>query len=98
MRATAILILPLLGAPARGDDAPPAGEKEDVRLLREQYLLAAKKYEFFLDADHKTPLALDPKPIFHWASDNDWSGDLFVWTAKGRPQVIGCVLSSPTKP
>jgi hypothetical protein len=98
MRPAAFLLLPLLGLTSRADDPPPAGEPEAVRHLREQYLAAAKKYAFFLDADHKTPLALEPKPVFHWTSDNDWSGDVFVWTANGRPQVVGGVLSSPSKP
>jgi hypothetical protein len=29
--------------------------------------------------------------------DDDWSGDVFVWTARGRPQVVGCMLSAPGK-
>jgi hypothetical protein len=98
MKRTAFVLLPVLCLAARADDPPPTGENERVRLIREQYLAAAKKYEFFLDPGHKTPLTFDPKPIFHWTSDNDWSGDLFVWTAKGRPQVVGGVLSSPSKP
>jgi hypothetical protein len=98
MRATAILILPVICLATRGDDPPAAPEKDGMRLLREQYQLAAKRYEFFLDPDRKVPLAFEPNPILHWASDNDWSGDVFVWTAKGRPQVVGCILSSPTKP
>jgi hypothetical protein len=98
MRATAILILPVLCLVTRGDDPPAGPEKDGKAALREQYQLAAKNYEFFLDKDRKVPLVFEPKPIFHWTSDNDWSGDVFVWTAKGRPQVVGCVLSSPTKP
>jgi hypothetical protein len=30
-----------------------------------------------------------------WATDDDWSCDVFVWTHKGRPEVIGCILSGP---
>jgi hypothetical protein len=93
------LVLPILLSlclVARGED-PPAPREPDSP-LREQYQLAAKKYEFFLDQDRKVPLVFEPKPIFHWSSDNDWSGDVFVWTARGRPEVVGCVLSSPSKP
>jgi hypothetical protein len=35
------------------------------------------------------------KPIMRWANDDDWSGDVFVWTHGGRPEVIGCILSGP---
>ncbi len=79
-------------------DEPPARDKEAPNPLREQYQLAAKKYEFFLDKDQKVPLTFEPKPVFSWSQDNDWSGDVFVWTAKGRPHVIGCVLSGPGTP
>jgi hypothetical protein len=80
---------------ARGDDPPR--EKEGPNPLREQYQLAAKKYTFFRDKDRKVPLTFEPKPVFSWSNDNDWSGDVFVWTAKGRPQVVGCILSAPDK-
>jgi hypothetical protein len=98
MRATAILLLPVLCLVTRGDDPPAAPGKDGMTPLREQYQLAARKYEFFLDQDRKVPLTFEPKSVFHWTSDNDWSGDVFVWTAHGRPHVVGCVLSSPTKP
>jgi hypothetical protein len=96
MRTVAFLLVPLACFVARGDDAPR--EKDKPSPLREQYQLAAKKYEFFLDKDQKVPLTFEPEPVFSWAQDDDWSGDVFVWTAKGRPQVIGCALSGPGKP
>jgi hypothetical protein len=98
MKAVALLIVPIVCFAAWADDAPQPGEKDSQSPLREQYQLAAKKYEFFLDENHKVPLEFEPKAILHWSSDNDWSGDVFVWMARGRPQVIGCMLSSPTKP
>jgi hypothetical protein len=99
MKALAVLIVPAicLAVWAR-DDPPPAPNKDDKSPLREHYQLAAKKYEFFLDKDRKVSLTFEPKPVFSWAQDDDWSGDVFVWTARGRPQVIGCVLSGPGKP
>jgi hypothetical protein len=96
MRISALLMGPIVCLAVRADDAPR--EKEGANPLREQYRLAAKKYEFFLDKDRKVPLTLEPKPVFSWSQDDDWSGDVFVWTAKGRPQVIGCILSGPGKP
>lgn len=96
MKALVLLTMPLLCLAARGDD-PPAPGKDEKSPLREQYRLAAQKYEFFLDPDRKVPLKFEPKPVLSWAQDDDWSGDVFVWTAKGRPQVVGCVLSGPGK-
>jgi hypothetical protein len=30
-----------------------------------------------------------------WATVDDWSGDVFVWTYAGRPEMIGCILTGP---
>jgi hypothetical protein len=98
MKALVLLLAPIACFAVRGDDAPAPREKEELSPLREQYLLAAKKYEFFLDKDRKVPLTLDTKSILYWTTDNDWSGDVFVWMARGRPQVVGCILSGPGKP
>jgi hypothetical protein len=95
MRSLALLLALVACLAVRGDDPPR--EKEAPNPVREQYQLAAKKYEFFLDKDKKVPLAFEPKPIFSWAQDDDWTGDVFVWTANGRPHVIGCILSGPGK-
>jgi hypothetical protein len=97
MKALVLLTVPVLCLAARGDDPPPR-DKDAADPLREQYRLGAKKYEFFLDKDKKVPLTFEPKPVLSWSQDDDWSGDVFVWTWKGRPQVIGCVLSGPGKP
>src|SRR5262245_48846326 len=98
MTAVVLLIVPLACLVAHGDENPPREkDKEGLSPLREQYQLAAKKYEFFLDKDKKVPLTFEPKAIFSWAQDDDWTGDLFVWTANDRPQVIGCILSGPGK-
>lgn len=96
MKPLALLIAPLVCLAARADDPPPDREKP-LGPLREQYQLAAKKYEFFLDKDKKKPLTLEPKPVFSWSNDDDWSGDVFAWTAGGRPRVLGCILSGPGK-
>jgi hypothetical protein len=100
MKRVALLfgsVVCLVGFHARGDDTPQPKEKEILSPLREQYLMAAKKYEFFLDKDRKVPLVFEAKSILHWTMDNDWSGDVFVWMARGRPQVVGCMLSAPGK-
>src|SRR5262249_1865982 len=77
-RLTLLIVLRACFA-ARADEPR---KKEGMSPLRAQYRLAAGKYEFFLDKDRKVPLALEPEPVFHWSSDNDWSGDVFVWMAK----------------
>jgi hypothetical protein len=67
-----------------------------LEYLRAQYRADAVKYVFHADADRKHELTLVEKPIMRWANDDDWSGDVFVWTHAGRPAVVGCILSGPS--
>ncbi len=79
--------------------------KEDVavaetashRWLHEYYLQQAKTYEFFHDENRSMQMKLVDKPVFRWKQDDDWSGDLFLWTHLGRPEVVGCILASKTE-
>jgi hypothetical protein len=80
-----VLTLCLLGQ-------PPEAALDSVRA---EYLADAQKYSFH-DADRRHELKLAEKPVMRWANDDDWSGDVFVWTHAGRPEVIGCILSGPS--
>ena len=64
------------------------------RWLRDYYAKQAATVEFFHDEARTKRLMLVEKPIFRWKQDDDWSGDLFVWTHQGRPEVVGCILAS----
>lgn len=64
--------------------------------LRESYQADAAKYVFHRSGSDEEPLKFVEKPIMRWSNDNDWSGDVFVWTKQGRPDVIGCILSGPS--
>lgn len=80
--------------------AGPAARAEDdaeaqSRFLQTLYRQGADTYQFFADAEHKVKLEREAKPVLHWASPNDWSGDLFIWQRGGRPEVVGCILSGP---
>jgi hypothetical protein len=79
-----VITLCLLGQPPDKFDA-----------VRAEYLADARKYSFHHDAERQHELKLVEKPVMRWATDDDWSGDVFVWTHAGRPEVIGCILSGP---
>jgi hypothetical protein len=89
-----VITLCLLAQPSAGPADPAPPEKADP--VRAEYLADAQKYEFQHDAERKEKLELVEKPVMRWANDDDWSGDVFVWTHAGRPEVIGCILSGPT--
>lgn len=72
--------------------AQPADKPDD---LRAEYLADAQKYQFHHDAERQQALKLVEQPVMRWANDDDWSGDVFVWTHAGRPEVIGCILAGP---
>jgi hypothetical protein len=97
--ASLILTLSLLAqAPAEGaDDASSSteGQRRTIEYLRDVYRADADRYEFYRDAQRRQALKLAEKPVMRWATDDDWSGDVFVWTHDGRPEVIGCMLSGP---
>jgi hypothetical protein len=84
-----LTIAVLAQAPA---EKPPATE---VERLHAEYRADAEKYAFFADAERQQPLKLVEKPVMKWANDDDWSGDVFLWTRDGLPAVIGCPLSGP---
>jgi hypothetical protein len=79
---------------ASGDE-PAAAEPSAVKALQKLYLTDAEGYEFYADAARQQRLDFVAKPVLHWASHDDWSGDLFVWTRRGRPEIVGCMLSGP---
>lgn len=76
----------------------PQSDKPDAtKKLRARYAVDASKYKFTLDGDDK-PLAFGKKSIMAWTGKEGGtvSGDVFIWTKKGRPEVIGCIGSLPT--
>src|SRR6266478_6625459 len=94
---TGILLGIVLLAPVViADDKPGEEGKQKSEPLRSYYAKSAAKYAFFRDAAKEQPLKLVEKPVMKWANDDDWSGDVFVWTRDEIPEVIGCVLSGPT--
>jgi hypothetical protein len=68
---------------------------DQLDAVRAEYLADAQKYQFHHDAERQRELKLVEKPVMRWSTDDDWSGDVFVWTNAGRPEVIGCILSGP---
>jgi hypothetical protein len=76
------------------EGAARAGESlAPIDRLRQVYQQDAQKFSFF-DAD-QAALPLLGHPILRWSQDDDWSGDVFLWTSGGVPAVVGCLLSGP---
>lgn len=83
----------------QGDSKDAEGQQITAvqRWLHEYYQQQAATYEFYFDEAKTKRLEFVKRSIFHWKQDNDWSGDVFVWTHEGRPEIVGGVLASPAK-
>jgi hypothetical protein len=93
---TLVVALCLVGqAEAREGDAPAEPIVGPLDYLRGQYRDDAEKYVFHADAERQHELKHVAQPVLRWATDDDWSGDVFVWTDAGLPSLIGCILSGP---
>ncbi len=100
MTATSILALALLAQPpAAGDDpaARAAGHARSKRLL-EVYTADAAGYTMYRDSSRREELELRREPVYVWNNrvrDGGQDGAVYVWTDRGRAEVIGSVFSFP---
>src|SRR4051794_36631032 len=98
-----ILLLPaLLGqAPARKDEAgkeKDAAAKARREKLHQIYLNEAKGYEIYRDSSKAEKLSLRPEPVYVWTNPirgGEQDGEVFVWTNRGRAEVVGTFFSYP---
>ncbi len=53
-------------------------------------------YDFFLDAERQHKLFMRREPVLRYPAppENCW-GEIYVWTERGRPAVVGCVFGGP---
>jgi hypothetical protein len=92
---TALLLV--ASALLAADDPKPPSAKSAERLFA-LHLAESERWQMFLDAAHKTQARLNTKPIYIWTNptrNDGQNGAVFVWTAAGRPVVVGSIFSHP---
>ncbi len=95
-----LLVLPFpLGqnsAPA-GKSAPQEATRTKRERLLEIYTKDAAGYTIFRDADRKEKVELQREPVYVWTNPirDAQDGVVFVWTCRGRAEVLGSVFSFP---
>jgi hypothetical protein len=96
-----LLLAPcLLGQlPSAKDSAASeqAARNKRERLL-EIYTNDAAAYMIYRDAKHQEKVKLEREPVFVWTNpvrDSGQDGAVFVWTCRGRAEVLGCFFSAP---
>jgi hypothetical protein len=98
--AASILVFALLAQPPAPRDDPAARAAGHARnkYLLEVYTAEAAGYTIYRDASRKETLELRREPVYIWSNQvRDGSyGAVYVWTSRGRAEVIGTVFSLPT--
>lgn len=88
---TLALLVPLLGGTGAVRADEPAGEKARA----DEFLAFSKReadlYTFRPDPPGGGPFGRQPEPILKWSNPVVGAiyGNVFVWTARGRPEVVG---------
>ncbi len=75
--------------------SPPKSRKDQLLAL---HLAAASTYTIYRDPAGKQRLELRKEPILRWSNptrSGGQEGDIFLWTDRGRPEVIASIFSHP---
>lgn len=97
-----LLILPaLLGQPPvpQGDSSPQQIAKSKRERLLRIYTNEAAGYIIYRDASRKEKVELERQPVYVWTNpirEGEQDGAVFVWTCRGRAEVLGTFFSFPS--
>jgi len=102
MNALTISILVFV---ATGQQASESNQKDESAKARSQQLLElhtndAASYSIFRDTSRTEKLELRREPVYRWTNPTRVGGqvgEVFVWTYRGRPEVVGSIFSHPAE-
>ena len=101
MQASTTLILLLVATgqrPAEGTHSDEAAKAKSQRLL-ELHTSDAASYSIYRDDKRSQKLELRREPVYRWTNPTRVGGqvgEVFVWTYRGRPEVVGSIFSHPS--
>jgi hypothetical protein len=83
----------------------PADTADHAARMRRERLIAiyvrdAQGYSIFRDSSRSEKVALRREPVYVWTNPtraNGQDGAVFVWTCRGRAEVVGTIFSFPGK-
>ncbi len=101
MNVSTVLLLVLSSAGQQGGDSTPADRaaKARSRQLLELHNADAASYSIFRDVGRTQKVELSREPVYRWTNptrSGGQVGEVFVWTYRGRPEVIASIFSHPT--
>lgn len=98
-RLIAILCAVMIGYSQNGRaQDTPANERTERAEATKQFAYfdaLAKHFTARLASD--VPLERSGDSLLNWTIDRSWHGSYYVWTANGRPAIVGCFLADSEK-
>ena len=99
LRVLLFLVPALLGqAPSDSAGKADRGMQTKHERLLKLYTREAEGYTIHRDASRREKLELRPKPVYVWTNPlraGGQDGAVFVWTCRGRAEVLGTIFSQP---
>src|SRR5215471_2678205 len=96
MSAASLLLVVALTLPADPSEANAETEADAARQNEsaERVLRIARKYEFYGDSARRLKYEFHEKPLLTYSNPvrGEVFGNVFVWTRKGRPEVLGAIF------
>jgi hypothetical protein len=83
---------------AKEDAAAQQAARAKRERLHEIYATEAAGYTIHRDASRKDKVELRPEPVYIWTNPvrgGGQDGAVYVWTCRGRAEVLGCFFSYP---
>ena len=97
-RLLALILLPALLGQAPAVQPDPAAKARRDRLLN-LYRGEAAGYVVYRDSARQEKVELRRDPVYSWTNPirgGEQDGDVFVWTCRGRAEVVGTFFSYPS--
>jgi hypothetical protein len=94
-----LVVLAAAGQQAGETSLKDASGKAKSQQLLQLHTSDAASYAIFRDAARQQRLELRREPIYRWTNPTRVGGqvgEVFVWTYRGRPEVVGSIFSHPT--
>jgi hypothetical protein len=93
-----VLLLATTGQQSADNAQADKASKARSRQLLELHTSDAASYSIFRDQQRTQKLELKREPVYRWTNPTRVGGqvgEVFVWTYRGRPEVVGSIFSHP---
>jgi hypothetical protein len=95
-----LLLLGAVGQQAGESTRPDQAAKGKSRQLLELHTSDAASFSIYRDVGRTQNLELKREPVYRWTNPTrvgGQTGEVFVWTFRGRPEVVGSIFSHPAE-